>query len=322
MAEILNPTKESISKAAALLESGGLAAFPTQTVYGLGADAFSDHAVAEVFSVKGRPSFNPLIIHVADIARVYDFAEVTTVSKKLMESFFPAPLTLVLKRKPGCKISYLASAGLDTVAVRMPSHPVALDLIKTFGRPIAAPSANKSGSISPTTAEHVEESLGERIRIILDGGPCRVGLESTVLYAAEDLPVLLRPGGVTVEEIEARAGKVAAPSKDSESPMSPGQLSSHYAPSKPVRLNAKDRKEGEALLGFGRVENADMNLSISADLTEAAANLFDYLRKLDASSCRTIAVSPIPVEKLGLAINDRLKRAAFSNPDNNKEGFP
>lgn len=304
-------TPDTISEGAALLKKGELVSFPTETVYGLGADATDDKAVASIFEAKGRPQFNPLIVHVPDISWISAFAIFTENGKRLAERFWPAPLTLVMKRKPDSRISYLVSAGLETVAVRLPAHPVARELIEKAGIPIAAPSANISGTVSPTTAEHVRQGLEEKISLIIDGGASPVGLESTVLDVTGEIPVLLRAGGLTVEEIKAETGEVLFPEKDPALPRSPGQLASHYAPSLPVRLNAVSPEKGEAFLGFGKSKGAVMNLSESADLKEAAANLFAFMRLLDKSSYSGIAVAPIPMSGLGLAINDRLKRAAY-----------
>lgn len=311
-ADIKKISAESIAQAVGLLRSGSVVAFPTETVYGLGADAENDQAVAGIFEVKGRPQFNPLIAHIADISWADGFAEMTPAARLLAERFWPGPVTLVMRRKSDCPVSYLVSAGLDTVAVRMPVHPAALKMIAAFGHSVAAPSANISGTVSPTTAQHVAQGLGERIPLILDDGPCVVGVESTVLDVREKQPVLLRAGGLAVEEIEEAAGMaVLFPEKDPELPRSPGQLLSHYAPSLPVRLNASEPREGEAFLAFGPAENADMNLSPSGDVREAAANLFAFMRALDAESYKGIAVMPVPMTGLGRAINDRLKRAAY-----------
>lgn len=311
-AKIKKITPESLEEAADLLRRGQLVAFPTETVYGLGADACSDEAVASTFQAKGRPQFNPLIAHIADISWVDSFAVFSPSARKLAEAFWPAPVTLVMERKADCPISLLVSAGLDSVAVRYPSHKGARAMIAAFGKSVSAPSANVSGTVSPTTAEHVFQSLGDRIPLILDGGPCLVGVESTVLDVRADKPVLLRAGGLAVEEIVEKTGlDVLFPDKDPALPRSPGQLSSHYAPRLPVRLNALYPEEGEAFLGFGAVENATLNLSEKADVREAAAHLFAYMRLLDKPCYRGIAVSPIPMNDLGLAINDRLKRAAY-----------
>lgn len=304
----------AIGKAAELLRAGRLVAFPTETVYGLGADARNDRAVAEIFAVKGRPQFNPLIVHVSGIAAAAELAAFDPVSLRLAEKFWPGPFTLVLKRRGNCGLSLLVSAGLDTVALRVPAHPLALELLAAAGCPIAAPSANLSGRVSPTTAAHVEEQLGGRIEMILDGGPCAVGLESAVVQVVEGRAFLLRPGGVTRDEIAAITGSVEAGAETAGAPRSPGQLASHYAPHAPLRLNALRAMPGEAGLAFGALIPAGaadiLNLSASGDLNEAAANLFAMLRRLDTAGRTGIAVAPIPAHGLGEAINDRLRRAA------------
>ena len=285
-------------------------------MYGLGADATSDRAVASIYAAKGRPSFNPLIVHVAEADAAAEVAVVEERARSLARRFWPGPLTLVLARRSNSPVSLLVSAGLDTVAVRVPAHPVAIELIAASGKPLAAPSANRSSEISPTRAEDVAASLGDRVPLILDGGPCRVGIESTVLDLTGPTPVLLRPGGVTVEEIEAMVGKVAAPDPHGSGMAlrSPGMLERHYAPDRPVRLDATEARAGEALLAFGPeplgATGAALNLSRAGDLVEAAANLFRMLRELDGRQPTAIAVMPIPSEGLGLAINDRLRRAA------------
>ncbi|MBF0326370.1 MAG: threonylcarbamoyl-AMP synthase [Alphaproteobacteria bacterium] len=300
----------SLAEAGRLLREGRLVAFPTETVYGLGADATCDRAVAAIFEAKGRPSFNPLIVHVADAAEALALVELDDRARLLMARFWPGPLTLVLPRRAGSPVSLLASAGLDTIAVRMPDHPVALDLIRAAGRPLAAPSANRSGAVSPTLALHVVDSLGARVALVLDGGPCRVGVESTVLDLSTATACLLRPGGIAAEEIEAALGSpLARAAIDPHAPKSPGMLESHYAPGLPVRLNATTAEQDEALLGFGDVAGT-LTLSAAGDLQEAAANLFAMLRLLDGGPHRAIAVAPIPEHGLGLAINDRLRRAA------------
>lgn len=307
---ILSANPAAIAEAAELLADGKLVAFPTETVYGLGGDATCDHAVAAIFAAKGRPSFNPLIAHVVSLDQAESLVEMNPDAHRLAARFWPGPLTLVLPRRANSPVSLLASAGLDSIAVRMPDHPVALALIEAAGRPLAAPSANRSGAVSPTTAQHVAQCLGTRVSLILDGGPCRVGVESTVVDLSGDRPALLRPGGVEVETLEAVLGLALLHALDRpDAPRSPGQLESHYAPSLPVRLNAAKTAPGEALLGFGSVE-AILNLSPSGDLEEAAANLFAMLRALDKPGFTAIAVSPIPDYGLGLAINDRLRRAA------------
>jgi L-threonylcarbamoyladenylate synthase len=314
---IVQPTAATLEEAAALLRDGGLVAFPTETVYGLGADATSERACAAIFAAKGRPQFNPLISHIADASDAKRFVAWTATADRLAASFWPGPLTLVLPRAPGSAIALLTTAGLDTVAIRAPAHPVAQALIRAAGRPLAAPSANRSGAVSPTRAEHVAESLGSRVPLILDGGPCRVGVESTVLDLSTSMPVLLRPGGATREAIEAIIGPIAvsdALPSGNTARKSPGQLESHYAPSCPVRLNAIEVAADEGLLAFGSAAPSGAritcNLSPTGDLAEAAANLFAALRALDRPEIARIAVTPIPETGLGLAINDRLRRAA------------
>ena len=315
--KLVEPTAETVAEAARLLRDGELVAFPTETVYGLGGDATNERAVAAIFEAKGRPQFNPLISHVLDAASAKAFVKWNDHAEKLAARFWSGPLTLVLPRAEGSPISLLATAGLDTVAIRAPSHPVAQALIRAAGRPIAAPSANRSGAVSPTRAEHVAESLGDRVPMILDGGPCLVGVESTVLDLSGNRPTLLRPGGATREAIEAVVGQIAVsdaiPNGESAR-RSPGQLASHYAPSRPVRLEATSVGPDEGLLAFGpgALPGAMLtyNLSPSGDLGEAAANLFAMLRALDRPGIGRIAVMPIPQAGLGLAINDRLRRAA------------
>ncbi len=300
----------TLAEAGALLRTGRLVAFPTETVYGLGADATDDAAVASIFEAKGRPRFNPLIVHVPDLAAVVPLAVLDDRARALAAAFWPGPLTLVLPRRADCRLSLLVSAGLDSVAVRVPAHPVAHALLWAAGRPVAAPSANRSGSISPTRAAHVAESLGERVALIVDGGACTVGVESTVVDLTGPQPAVLRPGGITREQVEAVIGPVTESAGDPDAPKSPGQLLSHYAPDRPVRLNASERRPGEALLGFGGTATADLDLSAAGDLTEAAANLFAHLRALDRAPFTGIAVAPVPDHGLGHAINDRLRRAA------------
>ena len=309
---------DDIKKAAEILQKGGLVAFPTETVYGLGGNAYSDDAVASIFAAKGRPQFNPLIVHVAFPEDAKEIVSFSDTAELLVKHFWPGPLTLVLPRKD-TRISYLVSAGLDTVAVRMPSHPVAHALLAEAKVPIAAPSANMSGTLSPTSATDVKASLGSCIDMVLDGGDSEVGVESTVLDLTSPTPALLRAGGVIVEEIEKVLGtpllKPAASHAQEEVnvPRSPGQLLSHYAPGLPVRINVLEPSSTEAFLAFGEsVRNATLNLSPSGDLKEAAANLFRFLRQLDVPEKYSgIAVAPIPHTGLGLAINDRLTRAAY-----------
>lgn len=306
---------EQIAKAARYLAQGGLVAFPTETVYGLGADASNGLAVAGIYSVKGRPTFNPLIIHLPTADMAWYFGVASEAARKLAAAFWPGPLTLVLPLRPGADIEPLALAGLSTIALRVPSHPVAQALLKEAGRPIAAPSANRSGHVSPTSASHVLAEFGDDVPVILDGGDTEVGLESTIVDLTGPEPVLLRPGGVTREAIERVLG---APLSDrtpssSDTPNAPGQLESHYAPAAAVRLDASAMRPGEALLAFGDPLPHDgpmLNLSPSENLAEAAANLFSFLRRLDAAGAATIAVMPIPRHGLGEAINDRLARAA------------
>ncbi len=286
-------------------------AFPTETVYGLGADATNGEAVAAIFAAKRRPRFNPLIVHVRDRAQAEDHAEFSLEARALADAFWPGAVTLVLPRRADSALSLLVSAGLDTVALRAPSHALARQLIAETGKPIAAPSANASGRVSPTTAAHVAEELGDAVDMILDGGPSRLGIESTVIGFEDGKPVLLRPGAVAREEIERVTGPLGTPS--SAKIASPGQLESHYAPRAQLRLNVRAPEPGESLLAFGAMPGAT-NLSPGGDLKEAAANLFAMLRRLDASGAARIAVAPIPEHGLGEAINDRLRRAAAPRP--------
>jgi L-threonylcarbamoyladenylate synthase len=311
MADIVPAGTAAIARAAALLRAGRLVAFPTETVYGLGGDATNDHAVAAIFAAKARPRFNPLIVHVRDLAEAETLAVFNSPARCAAARLWPGPLTLVLPRRPAAGVSLLASAGLDTVAIRVPAHPVAQALLREAGRPIAAPSANRSGRVSPTSAMHVAEDLGDEVAMILDDGPTPVGLESTVLDLSGKAPALLRPGAVTFEALTELLGPVALPG--SALPKSPGMLASHYAPRLPVRVAATDARPGEALLAFGPDAPPGFAevlwLTRSGDLTEAAANLFAMLRRLDRPSFTGIAVMPIPEHGLGRAINDRLRRA-------------
>ncbi len=314
-ATISPPTPANLACAVRRLLAGELVAFPTETVYGLGADATSERAVAAIFEAKGRPANNPLIVHVADREAAAAVAELDHRAERLARAFWPGALTLVLPRRAPCPISALVSAGLDSLALRVPDHAIALELLAAVGRPLAAPSANPSGRVSPTTAGHVADGLGRRVAMILDGGRCRIGVESTVLAVAGAGATLLRPGGVAIEDIEAVIGRVARLSSASASaPPSPGLMASLYAPELPLRLGATAACADEALLGFGpeppRGAALSRNLSPRGDLHEAAANLFAMLRELDRPELKAIAVAPIPEHGLGLAINDRLRRAA------------
>ena len=304
----LPPDPAGIARAAALLRAGELVAIPTETVYGLAADARNDTAVAGIFAAKGRPSFNPLIAHVADAASAQALVDWPAEAERLAAAFWPGPLTLVLPLKQGHGLSPRVTAGLRTLGVRVPDQPATLALLRAFGGPLAAPSANPSGRLSPTTPEHVIAGLGPRVAAVLDAGPCPVGVESTIL-ALDPGPRLLRPGGVPVEALEAALGMpVAHPGADPEHPQAPGQLASHYAPRAALRLDATDWRPGERRLGFGPVD-CDLNLSRAGDLHEAAANLFLHLHALD-DGAHVIAVSRVPRHGLGVAINDRLRRAA------------
>ena len=318
---ILAANEAAVADAARSLRGGGLVAFPTETVYGLGADATNAGAIARLYEAKGRPAFNPLIAHVCDLKAAQRIADFDAQAILLAKAFWPGPLTLVLPKAPGCAVADLATAGLDTIAVRVPAHPVARQILRAFGGPVVAPSANLSGHVSPTTAAHVQNDLEGRIDLIVDGGAVEVGVESTIV-GCFDIPMLLRPGGVPRGEIERVLGRALLQSPDegngdSGQPLAPGMLASHYAPRTPVRLNADRLEDGEALLAFGphAISGFDaapdaMNLSPRGDLNEAAANLFGYLRALDARGFRAIAVMPVPHHGLGEAINDRLRRAA------------
>ena len=310
----------AIADAARVLAAGGLLAFPTETVYGLGVDATNGHAVARLYEAKGRPSFNPLIAHVANMGAAHALARFDADAGRLAAAFWPGPLTLVLPKADACAVAELATAGLDSVAVRVPDHPVARDILAAFGKPIVAPSANRSGHVSPTTAAHVLADLRGRIDLIVDGGAAPVGVESTIVACLGE-PMLLRPGGLPREAIERVLGRPLAQTPSDvasdDAPLAPGMLASHYAPRTRLRLDAEEAHPGEALLAFGpnlaagaNRATAVLNLSARGDLVEAAANLFSHLRALDAASARAIAVMPIPHEGLGEAINDRLTRAA------------
>jgi L-threonylcarbamoyladenylate synthase len=319
--QILPAGEAAVAAAARVLAEGGLVAFPTETVYGLGADATNPAAIARLYQAKGRPAFNPLIAHVGDIAAARHIARFDATAAALAQAFWPGPLTLVLPKAAGCAVADLATAGLDTVAIRIPAHPVAREILHAFGGAVVAPSANLSGHVSPTTADHVRSDLAGRIDLIVDGGPVAVGVESTIVGCFEE-PMLLRPGGVPRAEIERVLGRTLAQAPhetdgDSNQPLAPGMLASHYAPRAKVRLNAVSVEPGEALLAFGLgaisgIDGASrvLNLSERGDIDEAAAHLFGHLRALDSQGVRTIAVMPIPDDGLGEAINDRLRRAA------------
>ena len=311
-------TPQSLAEAADRLRTGRLVAFPTETVYGLGADATDARAVAAIYAAKGRPSFNPLIAHVADIAAVAAQGRLGPLARRLAETFWPGPMTLVLPRAETCTVCELATAGLPTLGLRVPSHPIAHQLLAAVGRPVAAPSANISGHVSATSAAHVAEDLAAVDVLILDGGPTQVGLESTVIDVTGDIAVILRHGGIAREAIEAAVGaRVEVARGEAHMPASPGMLARHYAPQTALRLDATTPRAGEAWLGFGP-DPADAaqaiaraTLSASGDLIEAAANLFAALRTLDSVGANAIAIAPIPATGLGEAINDRLRRAAL-----------
>jgi L-threonylcarbamoyladenylate synthase len=312
----------AVAAAARCLAEGGLVAFPTETVYGLGADATDPTAIARLYQAKGRPSFNPLIAHVRDLGAGMRIGRFDRTAIALAEAFWPGPLTLVLPKTADCTVADLATAGLETIAVRVPAHPLALDILRAFGGPVVAPSANLSGHVSPTSAAHVQSDLAGRIDLIVDGGAVEVGVESTIV-GCFGAPMLLRPGGLPRAAIERVLGRALVQPPDEADnaggqPLAPGMLASHYAPRTPVRLNARDIRDGEALLAFGTIAvpgvdgaTVVMNLSAQGDLNEAAANLFGYLRALDVRGARAIAVMPVPHHGLGEAINDRLRRAAM-----------
>jgi L-threonylcarbamoyladenylate synthase len=313
---IVRPEAPQVAHAAALIRAGGLVAFPTETVYGLGGDATNEAAVRAIYAAKGRPSHNPMIIHCADADAALRQVQASQQARRLAARFWPGGLTLVLGRRPASRISPLACAGLPTVAIRVPRHPVAERLLAAADRPLAAPSANRSGAVSPTTARHVADSLGDAVDLILDGGPCPIGVESTVLDLSEAPPRLLRPGAVPAEAIEAEIGPIlrAAVGATEAAPRSPGLLARHYAPERPMRLEVTAVRPDEALIAFGPHAPTGaaltLNLSPSGDLEEAAHNLYAMLRRADRPDLRGIAVMPIPDVGLGLAINDRLHRAA------------
>jgi L-threonylcarbamoyladenylate synthase len=311
----LASTPDDIARAAAILETGGLVAFPTETVYGLGGDARSDTAVARIFDAKARPHFNPLIVHVPDVETARRYAIFNATSEGIAAAFWPGPLTLVLPLRPDAGLSPLVTAGLDSVAIRVPAHPVARAVLLAFGGPLAAPSANPSGRVSPTRAQHVRDGLSGRIDAIIDGGACNVGVESTIL-GLTGAPTLLRPGGIPVEALESALGTALAIGGNATKPNAPGQLASHYAPAAAVRLNVTQPEAGEIWVGFGPCQGAPLTLSETGDMIEAAANLFQTLRDADALAKENgqIAFAPIPDTGLGRAINDRLRRAAAPRP--------
>lgn len=325
MTQILSVNDGNIQKAVEILQNGGLVGLPTETVYGLAANALDGKAVARIFEAKNRPQFNPLIVHVPDLKAAGQYVELNSRAKAVAHEFWPGPITLILPKKADSGISDLVSAGLDTIAIRVPAHPVAQKILKKSGLPLAAPSANASGEPSATTPQHVLDSLGERVDAVLAAGASAVGLESTVLDLSGDQPSILRPGAITAEDLEPLIGAVTYDAGDHDKPKSPGLLLKHYAPSIPVRLRAVDIAPDEGLLAFGSLKFMGVqgggsasslpdgqvrNLSDSGDLNEAASNLFAYLRELDQPGLQGIAVMDIPETGLGRAINDRLKRAA------------
>ncbi len=315
MSGIYKYTAENIKQAAEIIKNGGLVAFPTDTVYGLGANVYNPQAVANIFAAKGRPSFDPLISHIADIDFLPEYAITDERVMTLAKKFWPGPLTFVLKRKEQNSSLDLVCSGLPNIAVRMPNHPVALDLIRQSGVPIAAPSANRFKCISPTTAEHVESGLGNKVDMILDGGPCAIGVETTIIDLTTPQIVMLRAGGLSKEILEDFTGeKIYISHGDPNKPSAPGQLLKHYAPSMPMRINVEedDVRPDEFFIGFGQVKKAHLNLSPSGNLNEAAANLFAFMREGEKhTEYKGIAMSPIPMEGLGLAINDRIRRASY-----------
>ncbi|WP_040618831.1 L-threonylcarbamoyladenylate synthase [Rhodovulum sp. PH10] len=328
---VVDAGEAAIAEAAGVLRAGGLVAFPTETVYGLGTDATDGAAVARLYAAKGRPRFNPLIAHVPDVAAARALGRFDAAADALAEAFWPGPMTLVVPKAENCPVADIATAGLDTLAIRVPSHAVAHDLLAATGRPVVAPSANRSGRVSPTTAAHVREDLAGRIDLIVDGGPAEVGVESAIVACFGDMPRLLRPGGLPREALERVLGVplvAAAPvgTAAPDAPRAPGMLASHYAPRAKLRLDATEVLPGEVLLAFGSrlpagAERAAkvLNLSERGNLAEAAANLFAHLRALDATGAPVIAVAAIPHHGLGAAIEDRLARAAAPRPRRDPE---
>ena len=318
----------NLKRAAVCLRTGGLVAFPTETVYGLGALATNATAVARIFSAKQRPQFNPLISHFSSAKAALTAGKSNDVAAHLAEAFWPGPMTLILQRHKNSLVTALASAGTNTLAIRVPSHPVALDLLEQVNAPVVAPSANPSGGISPSRAEHVAKGLGTACDMILDGGPCESGIESTVIDCRFERPILLRPGPLTAKQIANQTGielQMSKPPDQAEQPVSPGQIESHYAPRATVRLNAENKRQDEIYIGFGPPRTGqvpDFNLSEQADLIEAAANLFAILHEADALGTAAIAFAPIPMAGLGLAINDRIFRAAAPRSSSHEGGMP
>ncbi len=326
MIEVTPISDASIATAVKRLESGDLVAFPTETVYGLGADATNASAVAKIFAAKQRPEFNPLISHVASRDAAFELGEETPIATALSNAFWPGPLTLILQRKSLSPVSILTTAGLPKVGLRVPDHAGAQMLLKAFGKPVAAPSANPSGKISPSNVNHVIKGLGKSVGLLLDGGPCTSGLESTIIDCTNLKPRLLRPGGITREAVATALSEagldpaitIAKPLENGEKPVAPGQLVSHYAPRARLRMAAEARRHGEEMIGFGPIHGAGnlrLNLSPSGNLIEAAANLFSMLHAADATGSACISVAKIPDTGLGEAINDRLRRAAAPRPD-------
>ena len=317
--QLVKASPESICRAGEMLIDGELVAFPTETVYGLGADATNSTAVAKVYEAKKRPSHNPLIVHVNGLAMARSIGELSGIAIDLANKFWPGPLTLIVPRTSRSAIAKNATGGLETIAIRAPDHPVAQKLINEVARPIAAPSANISGTVSPTTAQHVVDSLGSRVKLVLDGGPCRIGIESTIVQVVGQSMRILRLGSISQDQIEQATGKAITPPGSEDQPIaSPGSIGRHYAPLHPLRLNAKSVGHGEVLLAFGPDQlnciGRTLNLSSAADINEAAANLFSMLRELDNENCNGIAVMPIPNVGTGAAINERLRRASQSDP--------
>jgi len=316
---VQTPNGKTLTQAVECLRSGRLVAFPTETVYGLGGDATSDRAVTAIYAAKNRPVFNPLIVHTHSVDTIEKLVVMDERARLLAGRFWPGPLTLVLPRSPNCPVSLLASAGLASLAVRIPSHPAALALLRAFGKPVAAPSANPSGRLSPTTAAHVRRAFGQAVEVVLDAGAAPLGLESTVVSLLDQPARLLRPGAIPAERLAEVLGHQPLAAGPAKEKLSPGQMESHYAPVTPLRLNAKEPRHDEAFIAFGPVQpgigGLTINLSPDGDLAEAASRLFAALHEMDAAGVDCIAVAPIPEEGLGVAINDRLRRAAAPRSD-------